>query len=190
MTLSIVAYCGWYAVQWFRIEAVFKEKSVHTTNPNRLDQEQPEWLRSAMFLPKNHVTRDYLLASGPSRALSREFWFRGSIVYDPIASTMNFLFPRIKSDDWRQLLELLFDDSYSGLEKLWSSSDLSTTKIQTQVQVYPDTRLAYTETTITVFNDGERQQEAIYQLTLPPGQRGQFPQPVDQRQRRTGPINL
>jgi XrtN system VIT domain protein len=73
-----------------------------------------------------------------------------------------------------KILQSKFDARHVAQRKLWSGKSLLTTDVLTNIQVFPDYRLAYTEKIITIKNNNKRrwrgrQQEAVYTFHLPEG---------------------
>ena len=82
------------------------------------------------------------------------------------------------------MLHLLYGQSHAYLDRLWRGHSLITTNVQTHVQIHPELRVAYTETTLSIFNEdqdsnhkvmglrlsaGNVPQEAIYTISVPEG---------------------
>jgi XrtN system VIT domain protein len=73
-----------------------------------------------------------------------------------------------------QILKSQFGERHHTEERLWSGKDLTTNHIKTDVRIWPEYHLSYTEQVITVFNHARagwqgRQEEAIYTFHLPEG---------------------
>ena len=72
-----------------------------------------------------------------------------------------------------KILRYMFDARHQTERKLWSGDNLTTTDIVTNVQLFPEYRLAYTEKTFKIKNTKVqrwgRQQEALYTFYLPEG---------------------
>ena len=75
-----------------------------------------------------------------------------------------------------RLLKTMYNERHAVEPRLWRGDDLRTTDIETNVQLFPDYRLAYTEKNITIQHENKkanrwrgRQQEAIYSFYLPEG---------------------
>ena len=72
-----------------------------------------------------------------------------------------------------KILESKFDLRHTTKRKLWSGEHLSTSSVLSNIQVFPDYRLAYTEKIIRIKNNHRRgwnrQEEALYTFHLPKG---------------------
>ncbi|MDT8411332.1 MAG: XrtN system VIT domain-containing protein [Vicingaceae bacterium] len=80
----------------------------------------------------------------------------------------------LNREDKLKILESKFDLRHATKRKLWSGENLSTTTVLSNIQVFPDYRLAYTEKIIRIKNNynsnrWNKQEEALYTFHLPEG---------------------
>jgi len=82
----------------------------------------------------------------------------------------------LSDDDRKNILKAITDSRHKAHERLWSGDNLSTSYIVTDVDIYPELRIAYTEHYVNirnndVDNNGWRgnSEEAIYTFQLPEG---------------------
>ncbi len=78
----------------------------------------------------------------------------------------------IDRNDRIKVLESKFDSRHLSYRKFWTGRDLSTTEVLTNLDVFPDYRMAYLEKYITIQNHNswaQNQQEALYTFYLPEG---------------------
>ena len=79
----------------------------------------------------------------------------------------------LNREDKLKILESKFDLRHATKRKLWSGESLSTSTVLSNIQVFPDYRLAYTEKIIRIKNNSTRkwtkQEEALYTFHLPEG---------------------
>ncbi|NQX97471.1 MAG: XrtN system VIT domain-containing protein [Flavobacteriales bacterium] len=73
-----------------------------------------------------------------------------------------------------KILESKFDLRHQTKRKLWSGEHLTTSSVISNIQIFPDYRLAYTEKIIRIKNNypqhsWNRQEEALYTFHLPEG---------------------
>lgn len=76
----------------------------------------------------------------------------------------------IGTNDQIKILQSNFDKRLETEEQLWSGEDLITNNIKEDVQIFPETRLAYTEFTIDVATINKsiwNKEEGIYSFQLP-----------------------
>lgn len=74
--------------------------------------------------------------------------------------------------DRREILKILFGKRHETEERFWSGSDLSTTHVVSDIDIYPDLRIAYQEKYLTIDNrsgSSWSRQEALYTFQLPEG---------------------
>ena len=163
----IFAYSAWFFYKWHGIHTTVKNQTEANSGHNRLDKDLPTWARLGMQLDDNHVTEFYLMSQRTSR---RAFSISNSI-FDPLAFPAELIFEKsvFIHGEQEHLLKLIFGKHHVGLKRLWSGLGLSTTNVNTHVQLFPDSHVAYTETTLSIYNESNRTREAIYTITMPPG---------------------
>jgi XrtN system VIT domain protein len=96
--------------------------------------------------------------------------------HDPfvfLASTNN---TSLSEEDRKNILKALTNNRHRAQERLWSGDNLSTAYIVTDVEIYPELRLAYSEQFINIRNNAVNNnrwwgnsEEAIYTFQLPEG---------------------
>ncbi|MBX3241084.1 MAG: XrtN system VIT domain-containing protein [Chitinophagaceae bacterium] len=147
----------------------------------------PGWVAKAQKLRPGPVTEKVLKTdlaySIPNGDFSNFLWsvprrnFDEEIKHDPMVMTAALIGgkPAIDDTDKIKILNTIYDVRYNAEERYWSGTDLSTTKVDTQIEIWPDIRIAYTEMQLEVFNSRKKtgwrndQQEAIYSFYLPEG---------------------
>ncbi|AFD05633.1 XrtN system VIT domain-containing protein [Solitalea canadensis] len=71
------------------------------------------------------------------------------------------------------MLKVLSRNRHQTQEQLWSGDHLSVSRINSNVKIYPELQLAYTEKTISIHNNDQRgwnqNQEALFTFHLPEG---------------------
>lgn len=148
----------------------------------------PAWVRAAQVMDNSNLATKVLKAgivySVPDKWNSNSFW--GSIPsssldekakHDPLIMTAALFspVPEIPDEERVKMLKVLADARHKTQERLWNGDDLVTRSINTVAQVWPSLHIAYTEKTITVRNNADKngwrnnQQEAIYTFQLPEG---------------------
>lgn len=95
--------------------------------------------------------------------------------HDPLVVIASFFSSplKVKHKDKLQLLSAVFNQRHQTERKLWSGRNLSTEKVATTIQFFPEYRVAYTEKIIEIANNRttrwRSQQEALYSFYLPEG---------------------
>jgi XrtN system VIT domain protein len=75
----------------------------------------------------------------------------------------------LSEEDQVRILQSNFDKRLETEEQLWSGARITTKNIKEDVQIFPETRIAYTEFTLDITTDDTWQQEGIYAFQLPEG---------------------
>ena len=96
--------------------------------------------------------------------------------HDPLIMIASGLVGQSNLDDDARvkILESLYDSRHYALQRLWSDDALATTGVKTNVELYPNVHLSYTEEELTVAAAENHDfwpvpQEAIYTFHLPEG---------------------
>ncbi|HEX3006459.1 MAG TPA: XrtN system VIT domain-containing protein, partial [Bacteroidales bacterium] len=95
--------------------------------------------------------------------------------HDPLVVTATTLYgrPQLPADDRIKVLEAMYDSRHHAQERLWSGENLETNHVVSNIRIYPNLRLAYTEKTLTIRNNHDKSwnssEEAIYTFHLPEG---------------------
>jgi XrtN system VIT domain protein len=177
--LPVLIFCG-FLFQWISIHGkVIEGQEQSSKGKSAL----PEWVEIAQRLPKSIISEKFLKAglvyTTPSTS-GNWFWgdfgrndFDEARKHDPMVMTCAFLTGKaeLANEDRIHILKSVFDSRHLAAERLWSGDDLTTTNVRTDVQIYPEYRLAYTEQIINIRNNTVRPwanpQEAIYTFQLP-----------------------
>lgn len=185
-SILFISYSAYYFIQWNHAEQILSKPETIQGN-NRIDQDLPTWVQKASRLRVNHVTEMVLQ---PDRG-SQLGLFAAQAQFDPLAyfasqgfaSLFRARTERISGEDAGRMLHLLFGKSHAHLDRLWRGNSLITTDIDSHVQIHPELRVSYTETTLSVYNENSSSgrpligfgsafaspEEAIYTITVPEG---------------------
>ncbi|MBK0380705.1 XrtN system VIT domain-containing protein [Mucilaginibacter segetis] len=154
-------------------------------NQNTLDEGRlPAWVAVSQQI-KNSPFAERILKTGliyhevapggswfwggmPSRS------FDGRREHDPLVvlATLFFKKPNLDEREQINILKAMYNSRHQAQERLWSGDNLETISIISNVKLFPEYRLAYTEKTLTIKNNtgwAWNQQEAIYTFHLPEG---------------------
>ncbi|WP_266368526.1 XrtN system VIT domain-containing protein [Tellurirhabdus rosea] len=168
----------YFVYQWNRANATIR-KTLDEIQVRR-DAELPDWALMAQRLRPDWAT-SRLLQTGTTYDQLR---FADRIVpletrrdqvrrHDPLVVIAASLVPPVAFSEPEQvkLLNTLYDERHSLEEKLWSGRNLKTGHVLTQVKLFPEYRLAYTEKLIQVQSTQPNglPQEALYTFHLPEG---------------------
>ncbi len=177
-------FIGLFTLRWANINKQI-EDTFHSNNRPYADNELPQWVEVSQDLKKDWVTKR-ILKSGIIYSVSG-LWESGFLnggglnereQHDPLVVIASFLGGKLDLDNGRRvkILQSLYNLRHQTEPKLWSGHNLSTDDIVTNVELFPEYRLSYTEKTFKIVNnkhhDGWRwgtQQEALYTFYLPEG---------------------
>jgi XrtN system VIT domain protein len=146
----------------------------------------PVWVKVSQSVPNDWITlrilKSQIVYTVPLNSFSdwdfmpSGFSWDEKKKHDPLVFIASFInSTTLSSPDRLMILQSLGDSRHNAEERLWSGDNLVTSYIVTDIEVYPQLRLAYTEKYIDVKNDaGSRgwwgnTQEAIYTFQLPEG---------------------
>lgn len=149
------------------------------------DSQLPLWMQVAQHCDNSSMTervlKNDLLFTGngwddlfwnvPTRNFGDE-----KRIHDPLVLIASNFSGKVQlsAEDRIKVLESGYKARHQALRRLWTGADLSTTHVSTELKVWPDLHLAYTEKFITVANNSSpyhwpRTEEALYTFHLPEG---------------------
>lgn len=145
------------------------------------DTDIPAWIKVARTV-KNDWLTELILKSEICYSVSNLYqWDRfgespnwdEQRLHDPLVFLASEEIKSLSIADRKNILNVISKNNrHHTQERLWSGTDLSTSYIVTDVDLYPALRLAYSEHYFNVRNSSMRnrsQQEAIYSFELPEG---------------------
>ncbi|MEJ2882867.1 XrtN system VIT domain-containing protein [Pedobacter sp. GR22-6] len=171
-----------FVYQWKGInDCIRRIQNQNTLHKNNL----PEWVLVSREIPHNFITERFLKADlvyTTPKENRNWFWgdFEGSGFdepkqHDPLVMIAELLIGKSRMDpeDKIKILKASYNSRHLAQERLWSGDYLKTQSIVTNIRIYPEFRMAYTEKTLTIQNNDLRtwasEQEAIYTFHLPEG---------------------
>lgn len=94
--------------------------------------------------------------------------------HDPLVVLASLFFgkPNLDETERINILKAMYNSRHQAQDRLWSGDKLETISVISNVKLYPEYRMAYTEKTLTVRNNAHNSwsnQEAIYTFQLPEG---------------------
>ncbi|MBJ6119032.1 XrtN system VIT domain-containing protein [Pontibacter sp. BT310] len=142
----------------------------------------PRWINLSQQLPADYLTERIMKTDLVYQVPTGEFsmWemprdnFDEVKRHDPLVILSVLLLgePGLDRKEKIKILESMYDARHQAEERLWSGNNLRTANVVSQVRIYPNYRLAYTEKVLRVHNNmahSSNQQEAIYTFFLPEG---------------------
>lgn len=177
-----VIACSLFIWQWSSIN-----RQVNLTiNHNSLSEGKlPSWVVISQNIPKNAIAERIVKANLVYKTANlQDNWFWGGIrsasfdeplKHDPLVVMASLLCGQtnLAEHERIKILEAMYDARHKAQERLWSGDKLKTASVVTNVKIFPEYRLAYTEKTLFVKNAGTdiiwNQKEAIYTFHMPEG---------------------
>jgi len=171
-----------FAFRFHQVNSQFQQAYAEEKSPFYND-DLPAWVNASMNISTGRMT-ERVLKSGIFFNVLRENHFMLGIdglgrmnvqmKHDPLIVVGALVSGSldIPGDERIRLLKTMYNQRHETDPRLWRGDDLSTGTIETNVRLYPDYRLAYTEKNLTIHNDNHwkrNQQEALYSFYLPEG---------------------
>ena len=144
----------------------------------RQTSDLPDWVQMAQKLPPGPVADrilkvDLVYGTDPwSRSFGELTALDDIRLHDPLVVIANNLFPvpTFAGDEQTKLLRAVSSQHYGTESKFWSGRNLTTSQVTTQVRVWPQYRLSYTEKTLWVQSAAQwGNREALCTFHLPEG---------------------
>ncbi|EOR93668.1 hypothetical protein ADIARSV_3177 [Arcticibacter svalbardensis MN12-7] len=171
-----------FLVSWGQINNLVTK----TTNQNTLyNGKLPNWTVVSQIIPKNFVAERLIKADLVYKTVETSgnwFWsgfpnqsFDEPMKHDPLVIIASLFMgkPNLDEKERIKILEAMYDSRQQAQERLWSGDKLQTSNIISDVRIFPEYRMAYTEKILSVQNTDHRpwnaNQEAIYTFHLPEG---------------------
>ena len=178
-----IAFTFWFCNQWEKANVqVNNSINENTLNEGKL----PTWAVVAQELPQSWVSERLIKSSLVYKTVSTDnfdsFWggfdsrrFDEKMQHDPLVLIASLFKGNINLDEGERIkiLEAMYDSRHQAERRLWDGMHLSTSNITTNVKIFPEFRLAYTEKILSIKNSYQvpwnTEEEAIYSFHLPEG---------------------
>ena len=171
--------------QWSQANHTISQEKFDRQVPGNTD-ELPDWIVIAQKLSDSPFTEKFLksdLVYQQFTTYDNFLWPSGGFNFeeikkhDPLVAVAGYFGGKNELDENTRIkiLNYLFDSRHQTTDRFWSGENLSTKSLTSNIQLFPDFRLAFTELIMTIRNDRyqksrwRRQQEAIYTFQLPEG---------------------
>lgn len=179
--LAVIVTLGVLIIKWNGITKMINKE--YRTEAIEGDPALPAWVRVSQKIPKGWLSERILktdLVFGTPGFTSSFFKMPSpnnfnENKHDPIVMICLAFTDRVQLSEAEKIniLKSIYDSRNEAEERLWSGDNLLTKYVNTNVKVWPQYRMAYTEKVLTVANEGsdrwQREQEAIYTFHLPEG---------------------
>lgn len=182
-SLFTILYCASFVKEWSK--RVDKINTASNQSVIFHDSGLPLWVTVGQSIPNDWITfrilkSDLVYTTSKDRFVEWEFMpgrvsWEESRKHDPLVfiSTI-FSECTLQADDRVKVLQSISDMRHNANERLWTGDHLTTSYVVSDVDIYPDLRLAYTEKYLNVKNNSQNgwrgaTEEAIYTFYLPDG---------------------
>lgn len=173
-----------FILRWDNVNHIVKRNYNKTLYADNTDL--PAWIKVAQNLDDNLMTEKYLkgnlIYTMPTNNIFDLDWGMPHKNLDEVRQhdpliMLSAIFsppPTLGESERIKILESMYLSRHHTQDRLWSGENLHTTNIISNIKIWPEQRIAYTEKTITVNNNGNRGRwwnrgEAIYTFHLPEG---------------------
>jgi XrtN system VIT domain protein len=184
LLVPIVA-CSIFIWQW---KSINNQVNLAINHNTLSEGKLPTWVVISQNIPKNAIAQRIIKAGIVYKTANLgDNWFWGNwnkasfdepMQHDPFIVIASLFGGDLNLDEKERIkiLEAMYDSRHQAQERLWSGDKLKTANVITNVKIFPEYRLAYTEKTLTVHNTETRgvrawlgKQEAIYTFHVPEG---------------------
>ncbi|KOY85222.1 hypothetical protein AD998_02800 [bacterium 336/3] len=175
-----IVFVSMFAMKYSQIAKISNQQFVKNTLEPKDDK--PIWIKIAQRLNNDWFTEQalkkdfFFVRQDWGRGFSLDFSDGFERKHNPILVILDLITTKHALDEHesRKILEAIHDKRHHTEQRLWTGENLYTNQIVTQVELYPEYRLAYTEKTFQIENrleDNFRSstEEALYTFYLPEG---------------------
>lgn len=171
-----------YLLKWNSIQTQIKD--IISTKHVQLGNQLPDAVQLAQKLPSDPLSETIMISPFKSqRFWGDDFNFNGAgeqKFHDPLSLVAIALLGEIDIDEAtvETFLNIRRDYRHKTTRKLWLGNSLSTSSIATNIQVFPEYRIAYHEKTVVIHNNPDKNrdfwfsnntEEALYTFHVPEG---------------------
>ena len=151
----------------------------------RPDSQLPVWIRVGQWIPVDWITHRLLRSdlvyttsehnNGRWFTMPRRSSWGEARKHDPLVFiSSHFSKNNLSAEDRIRIIQAISGSRHDAQERLWEGDNLSTSYVVSDVELFPDLRIAYTEKYLNISNANYRRwwgntQEAIYTFQLPEG---------------------
>jgi XrtN system VIT domain protein len=176
--LATIAYAASFSIEWSnriaKIDRIANQSVIYS------DTELPAWVTIAQSVKNDWISKrilksDLVYSTPGEWNFDRVSWSEVK-QHDPLVCIASrFSKVSLSPEDRVKILQALFNGRHQAQERLWSGDNLSTSYVVSDIDIYTDLRIAYTEKYINIRNHAGAHQwwgdteEAIYTFQLPEG---------------------
>jgi XrtN system VIT domain protein len=180
--LITAGYAGAFVLEWnsrlAKMEKILNQSVIYT------DHDLPAWVKISETISNDWITQrilrsDLVYTTARERVDLWDVPFSSQwdevIKHDPLV-VLGTLGKKVSltEQDRIRILTAISDARHKSVERLWSGENLVTSYVVSDIDIYPELRIAYTEKYLNIRNNDTRDrwrnmEEAIYTFQLPEG---------------------
>lgn len=185
VSLSILAgatVIGYHFFTWKNIDDRIQNGYLDVDTPFS-KAKLPMWIAISKNIKSDYLTEAYLKSDLVYQKYEKFGFFAPSFgsfdekkVHDPLITLCMGSNHKQAMDEKSRIkvLNFLYDKRHQTADRFWRGDHLTTDQIVTNIQVFPEERLTYSELILTISNNDRRnrwrpQEEAVYTFQLPEG---------------------
>ncbi len=169
------------SVKWHQVNRLIAEAPLEQS----MSEELPRWISISQRIQSDFMTRTKIIGDFRYDFTDLNRWglfsfsgngaaFDQGRIHDPVLNVAHLIAgpSGLTEDDRLKLLRTALNARHLTERKLWTGRDLSISDIQTEITVFPEYRIAYTEKTFLIKNNSwelNQSQEALFTFYLPEG---------------------
>ncbi len=178
MLVAVLTFIFIYSVKTNEIKRLETMTLVSST-----EQRVPMWVKIAQKMGDDWISERVLKSDliyqqytgDMFNSFLPQFGLQDLLRHDPLVMLASAIVPKLNlsQEERIKILETRFDARHYTEERLWSGANLRVNDVITQTHIYPQYRLAYTEKTITILNNGDSNrwntEEGLFTFFVPEG---------------------
>jgi len=180
--LGAATAIGYYFFAWKNIDNTIQTSYLDVDAPFQTS-DLPVWVTVSKNIKSDYLTEAYLKSDLVYQKYERFGFFAPDFnrfdekkIHDPLITVcMGFNHkPAMDEKSRVKVLNFLYNKRHQTADRFWRGDHLTTDQVVTNIQLFPEERLAYSELVLTISNNDRtdrwrRQEEAIYTFQLPEG---------------------
>jgi XrtN system VIT domain protein len=181
-TLAVATVIVYHFFTWKNIDERIQNGYLDVDTPFH-KSELPTWVAISKNIKSDYLTEAYLKSDLVYQKYEKFGFFApdfGSIdekkIHDPLITICMGSNQKQAMDEESRIkvLNFLYDKRHQTADRFWRGDHLTTDQVVTNIQVFPEERLTYSELILTISNNDRRnrwrpQEEAVYTFQLPEG---------------------
>lgn len=181
-TLVVATVIVYHFFTWENIDERIQNGYLVADTPFH-QSELPTWVAISKNIKSDYLTEAYLKSDLVYQKYEKFGFFAPDFdsfnekkIHDPLITIcMGSSHKQAMDEESRiKVLNFLYDKRHQTADRFWRGDHLTTDQVVTNIQVFPEERLTYSELILTISNNDRRnrwrpQEEAVYTFQLPEG---------------------